>query len=82
MTITLTPEIEDAIAEQAHREGKTPERLALDGLRSLFVLPKPTPDEVLGLAARVYEGLSEKDVQEIEQIALDRRQFIGERSVH
>jgi len=33
------------------------------------------PDEMLKLAAQVYEGLSEEQVNEIEQIAIDRTQF-------
>lgn len=74
MTLTLTPEIENALAEQARREGTTAERLALDGLQSLFVSPKRTPDEILGLAAQAYEGLSQKEREEVERIALDRSQ--------
>ncbi len=31
--------------------------------------------DILRLAARVYEGLTEQQVLEIEQIALDRRSF-------
>lgn len=36
------------------------------------------PNELLELAARVYEGLSEAQIDEIEQIALDRSDFFGE----
>ncbi|MDQ3928438.1 MAG: antitoxin family protein [Chloroflexota bacterium] len=32
----------------------------------------PTPDEILALAAKVYEGLSEEEINEIEKIALER----------
>ena len=35
-TITLTPDIERPLVEQARRQGTTPELLALDGLRRLF----------------------------------------------
>lgn len=66
MTITLTPELEEVIAEQARRKGMPPEHLALDGLRTLFVPTQPTPDEILALAAQVYAGLSEQDIREIE----------------
>jgi hypothetical protein len=38
MNITLTPELERALAEQADKRGTTPERLALDCLRERFVL--------------------------------------------
>ena len=79
MTITLTPELERAISEQARRQGTTPEGLALDGLRNLFVPTELTPDEVLKLAGQVYAGLSEQEVSEVEKIALDRSHFVGER---
>ena len=36
-----------------------------------------TPDEMLKLAENVYEGLSEKDIEEIERIALDRSNFFS-----
>jgi hypothetical protein len=35
----------------------------------------PLPDEILQLAAQVYEGLSPGDVEEVERLALDRRHF-------
>jgi hypothetical protein len=37
MTLTLTPEIESALAEEARKQGTTPEVLALDCLRERFV---------------------------------------------
>jgi hypothetical protein len=79
MTITLTPEIETAITKQAQKEGVAPEHLAMDGLRSLFLPPKMTPDQILNLAAQVYAGLSEKEIADVEKIALDRSNFIGQR---
>jgi predicted DNA-binding antitoxin AbrB/MazE fold protein len=36
------------------------------------------PDDILELAAEVYDGLSEEQVAEVERIALDRREFFGE----
>ena len=36
MIITLTPDIEQALADQAHKLGTTPEQLALDSLRERF----------------------------------------------
>ena len=75
MTITLTPEIETALADQAQKEGVAPEQLALNGLRTLFVRPALTPDERLGLAAQVYAGLSKNEVAEVEKVALDRSNF-------
>jgi hypothetical protein len=43
MTITLPPEVETALAEQARRRGTTPELLAVDCLRQRFVTPAPPP---------------------------------------
>jgi hypothetical protein len=43
MRITLTPDIERALAEQAHRRGTTPENLALEALRETFIPSRPAP---------------------------------------
>ena len=40
-----------------------------------------TEPESLKLATRVYDGLSDEDIDEIEQIALNRSNFFGTRSV-
>lgn len=37
-------------------------------------------DEMMKLAKKVYEGLSEEDIEEIERIAFDRSNFFGERT--
>jgi hypothetical protein len=42
MIITLPPDIENALAEQAHKRGRTPERLVLDTLREQLILVTPT----------------------------------------
>jgi len=42
MIITLTPDIEQALAEEARKLGTTPAQLALDSLRERFV-PSETP---------------------------------------
>ncbi|OGF56727.1 MAG: hypothetical protein A2Z21_07775 [Candidatus Fraserbacteria bacterium RBG_16_55_9] len=34
------------------------------------------PDEILEMAHQVYEGLSDEEIDEIEAIALDRRNFM------
>jgi hypothetical protein len=39
MKITLTPDIEIALAKKAKKNGTTPERLALDTLRERFLSP-------------------------------------------
>ena len=36
MTVTLSPDLEAALREQARRRGVTPEELALDALRERF----------------------------------------------
>lgn len=40
----------------------------------------PKPLDLIKLAGQVYEGLSEKDINEIERIALNRKNFFGERT--
>ena len=37
MQLTITPEIETAITQQANQKGVSPQQLALDSLRELFV---------------------------------------------
>lgn len=39
---------------------------------------KQSAQDILALAAKVYEGLSKDEIDEIERIALDRRDFFGE----
>jgi hypothetical protein len=47
--ITLPPDLESRLADEASRRGTTPELLALDGLRRLFApqLDGPAPAETL-----------------------------------
>ncbi len=57
MILTLTPDIERALAEQARRLGTTPEQLALDSLRERFVLPaQVAPAEGQGTLAEFLRG--------------------------
>ncbi len=35
------------------------------------------PEDALDLAVRVYEGLSEEEIVEVERIAMDRRDFFS-----
>jgi hypothetical protein len=44
MVITLTPQLDAVVGEQARRRGVAPEVLALDALRQHF-LPTPSPLE-------------------------------------
>jgi len=46
----------------------------------LLVETEETSDDVLKFASSVYAGLSEGEIDEIEQIALDRRNFFGKNS--
>lgn len=34
--------------------------------------------DIIGLAGEVYKGLSEDEIEQVETIALDRREFFGE----
>ena len=57
MVVKLSPELESALNQEAHRRGVDPEALALDALRERFLTaaaPPPPQDEwerrLLGLA--------------------------------
>ncbi len=41
-------------------------------------LSEPLVEDVLSLAAQVYEGLTDQEVNEIERIAFQRTNFFGE----
>lgn len=56
MEITLTPEIEGALVEQADQRGTTPEHLALETLRERFV--KPVEQELPGGAETLADLLN------------------------
>lgn len=45
----------------------------------LIVESVSAPEDVLSLAGRVYAGLSDEEVDDVERIALDRGAFFGER---
>jgi predicted DNA-binding antitoxin AbrB/MazE fold protein len=46
-----------------------------EGQHVRLVVETDMPDDILRLAAEVYDGLSEQEVNDIEQIALDRSAF-------
>ncbi|MBA2669850.1 MAG: antitoxin family protein [Gemmatimonadetes bacterium] len=46
----------------------------------LTVETEVTPGDVLALAEQVYAGLSDEEVDDVDQIALDRRSFFGDRT--
>ena len=54
-TITLPPDLESHLVDEARRRGTTPELLALDGLRSLFA---PAPSETGAAGATLFDYLS------------------------
>ena len=45
----------------------------------LMVEPVKSPEEILELAGQVYEGLSEQEIREVEDIIFDRSNFFSER---
>jgi hypothetical protein len=55
-TITLPPDLEGRLGDEARRRGTTPELLALDGLRQLFA-PPPT-DNGTGDGGTLFDFLS------------------------
>jgi predicted DNA-binding antitoxin AbrB/MazE fold protein len=46
----------------------------------LTVETEGTPEDVLALAERVYDGLSDEEIDEVERISLDRHMFFGDRT--
>ena len=51
-----------------------------DGQRVRITVDDECEPEALRLAVSVYDGLSDHEIDEVEQIALDRRTFFGSRS--
>lgn len=45
----------------------------------ITVESKPAQEDILALAGRVYTGLSDEEIDDVEHIALDREAFFGER---
>ena len=50
-----------------------------EGIEVRVELLPTTADDVLALALQVYAGLSPKEINEIERIALGRHDFFGDR---
>jgi predicted DNA-binding antitoxin AbrB/MazE fold protein len=77
----MTTETLDAIFEHGSFRLVQPPSIPLrEGQRvRLVVETEESPDAILALAASVYEGLSPQDIMEVEQIALERRDFFGDR---
>jgi predicted DNA-binding antitoxin AbrB/MazE fold protein len=76
----MTTEIE-AIYEHGGFRLLNPEDLKLtEGQKvRLLVEPMEKPEEILALAAQVYEGLTNDQIDSIEQLARRRDDFFGER---
>ncbi len=74
MTQTL-----DAIYEKgAFHPVTTADPVLAEGQRVRLVVESQGPEDILALAAKVFEGLSDCDVEEVERIALDRSKFFAE----
>jgi len=56
MQLTLTPDIENALKEQASKVGITPQQLALESLRRLFVLGNTDAEENSPTLADFLDG--------------------------
>jgi predicted DNA-binding antitoxin AbrB/MazE fold protein len=72
MTQTL-----DAIYENGKFRPLKAPQLTEGQLVQLTIQSPSTPDDILALAASVYQDLSPSDIQAIEHIALDRTTFMN-----
>jgi predicted DNA-binding antitoxin AbrB/MazE fold protein len=78
----MTTETLDAIFEHGIFRLVEPTNIPLqDGQHVRLVIETDeSPETILALAADVYEGLSPQDITEVEQIALQRQDFFGDRA--
>ena len=78
----MKTEAVEAIYERGGFRLVTPADLKLaEGQKvRLVVEPLDKPDEILSLAGRVYEGLTEDQIDSIEQHIRRRDEFFGERT--
>jgi predicted DNA-binding antitoxin AbrB/MazE fold protein len=68
----------DAIYENGAFRPLKPDVVAIpDGQRVRITIDDQSEPEALRLAAAVYDGLSQTDIEEIEQIAVDRGRFFA-----
>ena len=71
----------DAIYENGTFRPIERDALAIaDGQRVRITIDDQCEPEALRLAMTVYDGLSDKDIDEVEKTALDRGNFFGTRS--
>ncbi|MFN8485801.1 MAG: antitoxin AF2212-like protein [Anaerolineae bacterium] len=75
----MTTQTLDAIFEHGTFRLVEPPNIPLrEGQRvRLVVETEESPDAILAVAASVYAGLTPQDITEVEQIALERRDFFG-----
>ena len=78
----MAPQTVDAILEHGTFHVMQPLSVPLrDGQRVRLVIePDESPETILALAANVYAGLSPQEINEVEQIALQRRDFFGDQA--
>ena len=70
-----------AIYENGAFRPLQPEAIGMpEGQRVRITIDDQAEPEALRLAVHVYDGLSSEDIEEIEEIALDRSNFFGTRS--
>ncbi len=72
----------DVICENGIFRPIQPDTIGIsEGQRVRITVDDETESEALKLATCVYDGLSDQDIDDIEQIALNRSNFFGTRSV-
>ncbi len=70
VTITLPPELEQIVTQQAQQRGTTPDLLALDTLTQLYLSPPLLPDkEREEEQARAYREMAADEMREAEALA-------------
>ncbi len=68
----------EAVFEDGGFKLVNPANLPLaEGQRVRLIVETAAPDDLLELAAQVYAGLSEEQINEIERIALERKEFFS-----
>ena len=74
--VVYMTQIVDAVYEHGTFRPITPSTVPLSEGQQVRLVVETTPaDDILALASQVYDGLSEQDVNEVEEIALDRSAF-------
>ncbi len=56
-TITLPPDLDERLSEEARQRGTTPELIEIDGLRRLY--PAPSPEEPPVDGKTLFDSLSD-----------------------